>query len=355
MYKTLRSALFQLDPERAHHLVLNALGHWPNLGKLAVRPWTPDKILHTTVLGMTLPHPIGLAAGLDKDAVAVPGLFHCGFSSIEVGTVTPVPQPGNELPRLFRLKADEALINRMGFNNKGSRTCAHRLANLKHRAGYVGVNIGKNKVTPNERAGDDYERALRDVIATADYVTINLSSPNTPGLRDLQSARTIQSLLDRLAPYLTEHRKPVFVKLSPDLNDAALTHIVEALLESSLVGQLGIIATNTTISRVGLKSAEKKESGGLSGRPLRARATQVIRLVRQTAQGRLPIIGCGGIFTGDDAYEKIRAGADLLQLYTAFIYEGPTVVRDIARGLAERLRQDGFSTIAEAVGTDVWA
>ncbi|MFB5190347.1 quinone-dependent dihydroorotate dehydrogenase [Alicyclobacillus fastidiosus] len=352
MYRTLRSVLFQFDPERAHHIVLDNLGRWPQLAKLAVRPWKTDEILQTTVLGMTVPHPVGLAAGLDKDAIAVPGLFHCGFSIVEVGTVTPVPQPGNEQPRLFRLKADEALVNRMGFNNLGSRACAQRIARMDSPGGYIGVNIGKNKITPNEQAIDDYEKALCDVLDVADYVTVNLSSPNTPGLRDLQSARTIVALLDRLAPHLERAHKPVFVKLSPDLSDAALTHITEALIESRLVGNLGIIATNTTLSRSGLKSVEKRESGGLSGRPLRARSTEVIRLVRRVALGRLPIIGCGGIFNGDDAYEKIRAGADLLQIYTAFIYEGPLVVRNIATRLAERLQQDGFSSLAEAVGID---
>ncbi|WAH35828.1 quinone-dependent dihydroorotate dehydrogenase [Alicyclobacillus dauci] len=353
MYRLARALLFQLDPEQAHRVVMGNLSRWPRLAKLAAPKLHIPDSLKQTVLGMNFSHPIGLAAGLDKDAIAVNGLFGCGFSSIEVGTVTPLPQPGNPTPRLFRLKPDEALINRMGFNNEGSAACAGRLQALNNRPGIIGVNIGKNKVTPNETASDDYEKALKMVAHCADYITVNLSSPNTPGLRDLQSASTIIQLLTRLAPTLDAFERPVFIKLSPDLSDSALTHISETIADSSLVGRVGIIATNTTISRQGLKSPEKRESGGLSGLPLQSRSTEVVRIVYRASEGKIPIVGCGGIFNADDAYEKIRAGASLLQIYTAFIYRGPAVVSEIVTGLANKLKEDGFTTISEAVGSEV--
>lgn len=304
------------------------------------------------IRGLPFAHPVGLAAGLDKDAIAVEGLFKCGFAAIEVGTVTPVAQPGNQQPRLFRLKEDEALINRMGFNNLGAKACAEQLALLRNKNGIVGVNIGRNKTTPNEDAALDYSRALRDVISYADYVAINISSPNTPGLRDLQSVQFIEDLLQELQPILDPTAVPVFIKISPDLADESILEIGTRLAASRYAERLGIIATNTTIARPPLNSPNAHEQGGLSGRPLASRSTEVIRLLRQSTRGELPIIGCGGVFDADDAYAKIRAGASLIQIYTAFIYRGPQVIKDIVEGLDLRLRQDGISHIRDAIGID---
>jgi dihydroorotate dehydrogenase len=350
MYNAARALLFQLDPERAHHLVLHNLSRWPALANVMVPRLQPPRQLEHTVLGLRFAHPIGLAAGLDKDGIAVPGLFNCGFSSIEVGTVTPRPQPGNPAPRLFRLKEDEALINRMGFNNAGADACSRNIHRIAKRTGPIGINIGKNKTTPNEQAIDDYEAALQQVVTVADYITVNLSSPNTPGLRDLQSASTISELLERLSGALTAHQKPVFVKLSPDLAEETLTDICQAVLKSPIRLQVGLIATNTTLSREGLRSQAQREMGGLSGRPLRERATKIIQQTHQACDGKLPIIGCGGIFDARDAYEKILAGASSLQIYTAFIYRGPGVVRQITQELGALLQADGFRSLEEAVG-----
>lgn len=353
MYQLARSLLFQLDPEVAHHVTMDQLAKWPALARLVVPNWRVPSSLSQNILGLSFAHPVGLAAGLDKDAVAVNGLFQCGFSHVEVGTVTPVAQPGNPKPRLYRLKADEALVNRMGFNNHGAHACATRVAAISKRMGPIGINIGKNKVTDNQHADDDYDAALNIVIAAADYITVNISSPNTPGLRDLQSAETILQLLNRLAPTLNRNNRPVLIKLSPDLTDDSLLQIAVALKERSPVKQFGIIATNTTLSREGLISDAKQETGGLSGRPLRARSTEVIKLVYQATEGRVPIVGCGGIFDAQDAYEKILAGASLVQIYTSFIYRGPRVVQEIALGVAKRLQADGFASIQDAIGQGV--
>lgn len=355
LYSLARSVLFQLDAESAHHLTLAQLAKRPYLGRFLAPKWTAPKTLSQTIFDLPFAHPIGLAAGLDKDAIAIDGLFRCGFSSVEVGTVTPLPQPGNPKPRLFRLKADRALINRMGFNNEGGEACARHVNHRRNKSlttkfGPVGINIGKNKQTDNRLANEDYASVLEMVIDAADYITVNISSPNTPQLRDLQTAETILQLLRRLAPTLTAKDKPVFIKLSPDLNDDEIVDISHGLYRESPVRQVGIIATNTTVSRDGLTSSAKSESGGLSGRPLQSRSTHVIRLIYQATQGQIPIIGCGGIFTADDAYEKILAGASLLQIYTSFIYAGPAVIRNISLGIASKLGADGFSHISQAVG-----
>lgn len=352
MYKIAKSLLFQLDPERAHHLVIHQMAKYPNLVRVVAPSWTPSPMLRTKCLSMTFDHPIGLAAGLDKDAVAIPGLFACGFSFVEVGTVTPVPQSGNPTPRLFRLIPDEALINRMGFNNQGASACRRQIEALSTRSGVIGVNIGKNKVTQNERANEDYAKALSEVLPCADYITINLSSPNTPGLRDLQSSQSILDLLSFLQPIWEENPKPIFVKVAPDLADESVRDISQALLTSSFRNHIGLIATNTTLSRDHLQSEAARETGGLSGRPLAARSTEVIRQIWLATDGRIPIIGCGGIFDADDAYEKIRAGASLLQIYTSFIYRGPKVVQDIARGLTMLLERDGYASVQDAIGAD---
>lgn len=314
---------------------------------------TPD--LAVDLFGLHFPTPVGLAAGLDKNAAAVEGFSSIGFGFMEVGTVTPKGQPGNDRPRLFRLPPDEALLNRMGFNNEGAEAMADRLSRLKSKPVPVAVNIGKNKVTPNERAYEDYQACLRTLYPYGDFFVVNISSPNTPDLRNLQYGSELSSLIAhimeemRLQAQKHGTSKPILVKIAPDVSDEELEMMVNALSAS---GISGIIATNTTIGREGLTHPNQKETGGISGKPLRARSTEVVsRVYRQTA-GKLPIIGSGGIFSAEDAYEKIRAGASLVEIYTALIYEGPEVNRRLHAGLRELLRRDGFSHISEAVGAD---
>jgi dihydroorotate dehydrogenase len=359
MYRLLRPLLFRMDPERAHRAVIRAAAMMPS-----VAGWTAGRMPDTPQLSQTLwgylfPHPVGLAAGLDKNGEAINAWLACGFSFVEVGTVTPRPQPGNPRPRLFRLPEDEALINRMGFNNDGAEAVRRNLL-ARRRRGVVGINIGKNKDTPNKEAVQDYLAVLETVHPLADYLVINVSSPNTPGLRDLQMEADLIPLVravirrrdelyeasrDRIKP----HRPPVWVKLAPDLSDEALDSLGPALVEA---GVEGLVATNTTIARPPLRSPRRGEAGGLSGRPLGPRSTEVIRRLYKAIGGRVPIVGSGGVMDADSAYEKIRAGASLIQVYTGFVYRGPAIVREIVTGILERMRRDGFRSIAEAVGAD---
>jgi dihydroorotate dehydrogenase len=354
MYKLFRKFMFQLEAEHAHHITLSMLSKFPAMGRLLAHSShnTPASLVQT-LWGLSFPHPFGLAAGLDKNAEAVDGLFNCGFSYIEVGTVTPKPQPGNPKPRMFRLIHDEALINRMGFNNRGALSMAKSLASCK-RPGIVGVNIGKNKVTPNEDALSDYISCLESLFGTADYIVLNVSSPNTPGLRDLQSEASIVPLVqavlkkrDSLSSQSGNHCPPVLIKIAPDLADEAIMNLGRALTSCGIDG---FIASNTTISRDGLQSPVKKETGGLSGRPLQKRSTHVIRLLFKATNGCVPIIGSGGVFDAADAYEKILAGASLVQVYTGFIYKGPALIGELIDGVSNQLKKDGFDTIQQAVG-----
>ena len=352
-----RQALFTLDAERAHNLTLAALRQPAIVGALrAVPKPARDERLHQTVLGLDFAHPVGLAAGLDKHGEAVPAWTALGFSFVEIGTVTPRPQPGNPRPRLFRLPADHAIINRFGFNSVGGVDVARNLAASVPAPIRVGVNLGRNKTTPNDEAADDYCRALEMIHACAEYVVINVSSPNTAGLRDLQDSRTLRTLVERVVARtkaLTTRRSiPVLVKVAPDMTPQELLASVDAAVEG---GAAGIVATNTTVGRDGLASSgpTAAEAGGLSGRPLRPLAAETCRQLYAHLRGRVPIIGVGGIFTADDAYERIRAGASLVQLYTALVYEGPGVVSRIVRGLAGRLDRDGFSHMRDAIGTNV--
>ena len=354
---TVRPALFALDAERAHELTLAALCRPAIVGALGAVPKPAlDARLRQTILGLDFAHPVGLAAGLDKHGAAVPAWTALGFSFVEVGTVTPRPQPGNPRPRLFRLPADHAIINRFGFNSVGGAEVARNLAASVPAPIRVGVNLGKNKQTPNDEAADDYCRALEMVHAYAEYVVINVSSPNTAGLRDLQDSRTLRTLVERVvtrAKDLTTRRRiPVLVKVAPDMSPQELLASVDAAVEG---GASGIVATNTTIGRGGLTSGgtAAAETGGLSGRPLRPLAVETCRQLYAHLRGQVPIIGVGGIVPADDAYERICAGASLVQLYTALIYEGPGVVARIVRGLAARLERDRFSHMREAIGTNV--
>ena len=356
MYSLIRPLLFALDAERSHNLTLGLLRatyRVPGARALlrgCYAGHTPP--LPVEVMGLRFPNPVGLAAGMDKEARCIAPLLDFGFGFLELGTVTPQPQPGNPKPRLIRLKRHAAIINRMGFNSSG---LAVFLANLaaQPRRGLIGINLGKNKLTPDTQAIDDYLAGLRAVYAHADYVTLNISSPNTPGLRALRDEAPLAALLSSLK---SEQRQlaqihgrhvPIALKIAPDLDDNGIDTIARLLLGHNMDA---VIATNTTIARPGLEQEPlARESGGLSGPPLRAASTQVIRRLHATLQGRIPIIGVGGIGNADDAWEKLVAGADLIQLYTAFIYQGPGVVGGIVRGLAEKVRAHGATSLADAL------
>jgi len=287
------------------------------------------------VFGLKFKNPVGLAAGFDKNAEYIEEMSNFGFGFIEIGTVTPRPQPGNDKPRMFRLIPDEALINRMGFNNQGADVAAGRLKHLKNRNGLIiGGNIGKNKVTPNEEAVNDYIYCFNALYDYVDYFVVNVSSPNTPGLRDLQEKEPLMHILNTLQGLNSQKEvpKPILLKIAPDLTDSQLDDIVEIVTQTKIAG---LIATNTTISREGLQSDSNlvKETGGVSGKPLTKRSTEVIRYVHEKSNGAFPIIGVGGIHSAADALEKLKAGASLVQIYTGFIYEGPGLIRDICKGI----------------------
>lgn len=361
LYKKIaKPVLFRMDPEKAHHLTIGGLhtlgsykpGRWL-LQSLWGVPVYPE--LATELWGIAFSNPIGLAAGLDKNAKSVPGLSRIGLGFMEVGTVTPKPQQGNELPRLFRLPEDGALINRMGFNNAGIDGMKHNLMSAAPRTVPLGINIGKNKVTPNEQAHEDYRACIEALYGYGDFFVVNISSPNTPDLRSLQHGDELSLLLRTVTEEMKKQHarfggkpKPVLVKIAPDLTDQELEYMAGTIAAS---GVSGIICTNTTISREGLTHKNRGEIGGLSGRPLTQRSTEVIRQMYRLTERKLPIIGSGGIFTADDAYEKIRAGASLVEVYTALIYEGPGLLRRLNEGLRLRLKQDGFKHLSEAVGS----
>ncbi|MDF1693972.1 MAG: quinone-dependent dihydroorotate dehydrogenase [Zhongshania sp.] len=337
MYSVLRRLLFCLSPERAHHVSLALISLLEKMGlSFLIAPSIPDK--PRTVMGIEFPNPVGLAAGLDKDAKHINGLAALGFGFIEVGTVTPLAQPGNPQPRLFRLPEAQAIINRMGFNNLGLE---HLIEQVKSSGfnGVLGINIGKNKDTPAERAVDDYLLGLRGVYPHASYITVNLSSPNTPGLRDLQFGEPLVALLAALKKeqlsLAQSHGKyvPMAVKIAPDMAEEDIRNVAEVFVEQGIDG---VIATNTTIARdavTGLKHGD--EMGGLSGGPVRESSTRVIRILADALQGRLPIIGVGGISDGASAAEKMAAGAALVQVYTGFIYQGPALIAEAAAAIAQ--------------------
>lgn len=340
MYQLLKPLLFKFDPENIHHIVTSGFSRirriW-GVNRLLRSAFTlNDQRLERKFLGLTFKNPVGLAAGFDKNATMVEDLASFGFGFIEVGTVTPLPQPGNEKPRMFRLPMDNALINRMGFNNQGVDVVAARLERIKRDGLIIGGNIGKNKLTTNEDAVSDYIKCFDRLFDVVDYFVVNVSSPNTPGLRELQEKGPLKDILNTLQQRNLKNdlSRPILLKIAPDLNESQLDDILEIVSETGIAG---VIATNTTISREGLVSyAELKgQSGGLSGKPLTARSTEVIRYLREKSRGTLFIIGVGGIHTPDDALEKLRAGASLIQIYTGFIYEGPSIVKKILRKLLE--------------------
>jgi dihydroorotate dehydrogenase len=336
LYDAIRSALFQLDPETAHHLTLTTLQAASRLGPL--NPFRQNVAPKPrSVLGLHFPNPVGLAAGLDKNGDCIDGLAALGFGFLEIGTVTPKPQPGNPKPRLFRLVEQQALINRLGFNNKGIEYLLERVR-ARHAEVILGINIGKNVFTPLENALDDYLIGLRQVYAHADYVTINLSSPNTPGLRKLQTGDTLGHLLAGLAAERArlaqthDRHVPLLVKIAPDLEPDELPSLCGSLVRHRVDG---VIATNTTLSRVGAESSiHAQEAGGLSGAPLMRPSTELVRRLSQTLGGELPIIACGGIMSPADARAKFDAGASLIQIYSGLIFKGPALIRAVVDSLS---------------------
>ena len=379
LYRQLRPLLFAGDAEKVHERMLTSVefiskipGILPLLRSLFLED---NPLLRTQLFDKTLNNPIGLAAGFDKDGRIHPALFALGFGFVEIGTVTPRPQEGNPRPRLFRLKEDHAVINRMGFNNQGAWKMAERLVanTLKIKSadadifelsedypaniasGMLGINIGKNKDTSLEKATDDYVSALSTLHPFAEYFTLNISSPNTEDLRNLQEKEALRILLDSVCARRDEldrnhsRNTPLLVKLAPDLDQDALGNTIRVIQEFSIQG---VIATNTTIERPELKSKYRTETGGLSGKPLQKRSTAMIRTLFAELGADIPIIGVGGIFNGADAYEKIRAGAAAVQIYTALIYEGPGLVWKVKAELANLLERDGYKSVSEAIGAD---
>ncbi len=345
--KLIRPVMFGLDAERAHELGIEAL----KLGGASLFQRSEEfPALEVGRFGLRFSSPLGVAAGFDKNGTVVNQLASLGFGFVEVGTVTLEPQPGNPKPRLFRLQADRALINRLGFNNDGAAVIAGRLRNIKRRC-VVGVNIGKNREVPIEEATANYLECFDLIHPVADYIVVNISSPNTPNLRELQQAESLDELIGTLQKRNSElGRKPLLVKIAPDLTEAEIEQAVDVCVLKDVAG---IIATNTTISRDGLRTADvdKIGAGGLSGKPLAKRSTEVISLIYKYSNGKLPIIGVGGIFSAEDAFEKIAAGASLVQAYTGFVYAGPTFAGDVNSGLAAIIRDRGFANIDEAVGS----
>lgn len=347
--------IHSLDPENAHTLTINMLRR----GVTGV-PFRPKryKALRTEVFGLTFDNPVGLAAGFDKDAEALSGAQRMGFGFVEAGTVTPKPQPGNDKPRLFRLSADRAVINRFGFNNKGVEAFAGKLKSFKPPFGQdrsvVGANVGANKETEDRTA--DYVTCIDRLYGLSDYFTVNISSPNTPGLRALQSRASLEDLINRVLEVRAAKikagaaRVPMLVKIAPDLTEEDVADIAAVALGSDIDG---LIVSNTTIERpASLKSREKAEAGGLSGKPLFAPSTEMLGKVYKATEGKIPLVGVGGISSGADAYAKIRAGASLVQLYSMLVYEGPGLVERVKKDLNQLLLKDGFSAVADAVGAD---
>lgn len=328
-----------MNPERAHHVVfslIKLIQSIPGVSAITKGIYTINHpSLKTELFGLTFNNPVGLAAGFDKDAKLFDELGYYGFGFVEIGTLTPLPQPGNEKPRMFRLTADEGLINRMGFNNEGVAAAVERLKKKKSNI-IIGGNIGKNKITPNENALEDYKKCFTALFNYVDFFTVNVSSPNTPNLRELQEKEPLKKLLNEIMLLNRQQAKPkpVLLKIAPDLTNTQLDDIIDIVKET---GINGLIATNTTIGRQGLKSEEHKvkQLGGLSGKPVSKRSTEVIKYISEKSNYTIPIIGVGGIHSAEDAIEKIKAGATLVQIYTGFIYEGPSLVKKINKAIVK--------------------
>jgi dihydroorotate dehydrogenase len=342
LYPLFRPLAFALDAERAHRATIAALKLMP-----PHRPAALPRSLRTRVAGLDFPSPVGLAAGFDKDAEVPEQMLSLGFGFVEVGTVTPRPQAGNDKPRLFRLSEDRAVINRLGFNNQGQPAAFDRLQRCANLPGIIGVNIGANKDSADRIA--DYVAGVRAMSNVADYLTINISSPNTPGLRQLQDEGALRALLTAIGEARQPKGPPIFLKVAPDLGEAEPDQIVRVAMHCNIDA---IIVANTTVSRPTLKSRFKSEQGGLSGAPLKSLALKALRDFHSASGGEIPLIGVGGIATAEDAWERICAGASLIQLYSAMVYDGPGIARRVALGLAARLKLHGFSSISDAVGSE---
>jgi dihydroorotate dehydrogenase len=349
MYDILRNMLFWFPPEEVHHFSMNGLSlarRFPGIKNIFRSHFTAAPELKKELFGLTFTNPVGLAAGFDKNALYLDELQMLGFGFIEVGTVTPKPQEGNEKPRLFRVPAHQAIINRMGFNNDGVKAVAERLRHWKilqkknsPNTLIIGGNIGKNKSTPNEDAWKDYEICFRELFDCVDYFVVNVSSPNTPGLRELQEKESLNKILGHLQ-MINKQRpspKPLLLKIAPDLTTSQIDDVIDLALEIKLDG---LVATNTTIDRTSLTDIAQDKidaigAGGLSGKPLKERSTEIVRYIHERTNGSIPVIASGGIFTAEDAKEKLNAGASLVQVWTGFIYKGPNIVKNICRGLLE--------------------
>ncbi|MGK0290072.1 MAG: dihydroorotate dehydrogenase [bacterium] len=356
IYPLLRTLLFQIDPERIHDLTMKFTKFQGS------KPWVSDLLrkqllwesseLETQIGDLHFRNPVGLAAGLDKDGIAIQFMQELGFGHLEVGTVTPLPQPGNPKPRLFRLPEDQGIINRMGFNNHGVAKLAQSVANSNKKVP-VGINLGKNKDTPLEEAASDYVKGLQTAWSAGDYFAINISSPNTQGLRSLQEEKALYPLIQsvmKTRDELTEangKKKQIWLKIAPDVTEKELETITGIALDLNVDT---LIVSNTTIGRKGLINGNKKEQGGLSGLPVKELSNQILKKTSEYTKGQIPLIGVGGIFSGLDAFEKITLGASMVQIYTGFIYEGPAVVKSIKKELTNILRQRGIKSISEAVG-----
>jgi dihydroorotate dehydrogenase len=343
LFHMIKPALFLTDAERAHRATISLLSAMPSAG-----PRDPDPVLAVQLAGLHFPNPIGVAPGFDKDAEAAHAMPRLGFGYTEIGTITPLPQAGNPKPRLFRLVEDKAVINRLGFNNAGQDAAHARLKKLREQGhpGIIGVNIGANKDSADRIA--DYAKGAAKMAAVADYLTVNISSPNTPGLRALQDEGALTALLDAVQDALPTGGPPIFLKLAPDLERAD----IDAIARLTIGKVAALIISNTTISRPALASAHRDEAGGLSGAPLRDLALAKLREFRSATGGAMPLIAVGGISSATDAYARIKAGASLIQLYSALVYEGPGLALRIANGLRALLAADGFRTMAEAIDAD---
>ncbi|MDA7026354.1 quinone-dependent dihydroorotate dehydrogenase [Bacillus sp. CLL-7-23] len=359
VYSMIKKALFQFDPEKTHKLAINFLKMIQSMAiarqMFENRLTINDKRLETQCLGLKFQHPIGLAAGFDKNAEVYRALSCLGFGAVEVGSITPQPQDGNTKPRLYRLPEDQAIINRMGFNNDGMAIIKKRIENQPKISVPLGINLGKNKSTLIEEAHLDYEKGLEHFYLLGEYFVINISSPNTEHLRNLQFVSSLEPFLDSimkkrvaLASQYSVY-KPILLKIAPDLNDEEIDQIIHTSIKQGIDG---FIITNTTVKREHLQSTHKRESGGLSGKPLASVSNEIIKRVYRITQGDVPIIGSGGVFTGRDAYEKMKAGANLIQLYTGFIYQGPAIVKHINNEFISLMNQDQVASISEIVGID---
>jgi dihydroorotate dehydrogenase len=345
LYPILRPAIFALDAERAHRLTISALKL-----KAGGKPPAPDPLLGMRVAGLDFPNPVGLAAGFDKDAEVAGAMLALGFGFVEVGTLTPRAQPGNPKPRLFRLPEDKAVINRFGFNNQGQEAAAARLAKRDRKGGIVGANIGANKQNVGTDAAiADYAAGVRAMAPVADYLTVNISSPNTPGLRALQDKGALAELLAAVVEARGGPASPLFLKVAPDLEPKDVQDIASVAVERKMDA---LIVSNTTILRPGLRSRHKEEAGGLSGAPIRHHAMQRLKDFAEVLDGALPLIAAGGIATGAEAWARIKAGASLVQLYTALVYEGPGLARRMLREMKALAEREGFGSVADAVGVD---